>query len=466
LDKKKNKQEDKSNNRSTDNTENPKKLRCINIDCVFNSSNKAGFPRNTCRHPNLEIESRFADITIAICSEFRSKKDYKFKPPSALLELKTNTEIEIKGIPEPSFTEIEKVTTKELEEEIEGEKHTEEPQVPQEYVKEQIPDRAEYESPIVISADEGKPLTAPVTEAAEIKHTELQQLKKFYRPYLKKGLTYSIILHIIAIFFLYSVLVEKNDKVNVPQQQRIVVVEDIDKPKFEPPNLDKPKPPEKSADISDKDVLPQIKPKNIIPKIKRPKEQAPTDTTNVSLNNGVSDSLKAVTDSLLALNSTDTNRLVLPDSLKNFMPDNEIGLKLWYPRNWKLTDNRSVNLKLEEFKGVIINTDSASEDPGAVSIFIQIDDPKYSSYNKTTFKNIFLMDDSLSIAYSTDPLLTGAKRINYKFFIFTDPTGKNNIYVNTETKQEFFEKYRKYIEAIVRSIKIVQKTISSEPKNN
>jgi hypothetical protein len=448
------------------NTTAPKKLRCINIDCVFNSSNEPEHPRNTCNHPNLKVESRFADITIAICSEFRSKKDYEFKPPASLVELKTNTKIKIEGEPEPTFTHIEKVTTKELEEGVKGKRKKPEPVIEPIVQKPEIQSKVEYETPTVISADEGKPLPVPQFAGKEIRHTELQQLKKLYQPYLRKGLVSSIIIHIAVIFFLYSILVEKNDKVNIPQQQRIVVVEDIEQPKFDPPDVDKQKEIErKEKEISANNVMPDIKPKNIIPKIKRPKKETPLDTTSISLNNKVTDSLKAVTDSLLlALGKGDTNRLMIPDSLKNFMPENEIGLRLWYPRNWKLTDNRSVNLKLEEFKGVIINTDSASEDPGAVSIFIQIDDPKYSSYNKTTFKNIFAMDDSLSTAYSTDPLLTGAKRISYKFFVFTDPTGKNNIYVNTETKKDLFEKYRKYIEAIVRSVKIVQKTIGSETK--
>ena len=62
-----------------------KRLRCINIDCVFNSSNEPDSERNLCQHPNLKVESKFADITIAICSEFRSKKDYRLEPIDALL---------------------------------------------------------------------------------------------------------------------------------------------------------------------------------------------------------------------------------------------------------------------------------------------------------------------------------------------------------------------------------------------
>jgi hypothetical protein len=459
-------QEDTPDNNLDEKKAVPKKLRCINIDCVFNSSNAPEQPRNFCNHPNLNIESKFADITIAICSEFRSKKDYEFKPPLELIELKTNTHIEIKVVPEPSFTRIEKVTTKELEEGVKGKTKRSKLKTPAPEIIPEKPPKVEYETPVVISSEEGKVMPAEPYSGGTVRHTELQQLKKLYQPYLKKGITFSIIIHIVLIFLIYSFLVEKKDKVDASQQQRIVVVEDIETPKFDPPDVDKQKEIDKrETETSDKDALPEIKPKNIVPKIKRPKTETPLDTTSISLNNKVTDSLKAVTDSLLlAMGKGDTNRLLLPDSLKNFMPDNEIGLKLWYPRNWKLTDNRSVNLKMEEFKGVIINTDSASEDPGAVSIFIQIDDPKYSSYNKTTFKNIFQMDDSLSTAYSTDPLLTGAKRINYKFFIFTDPTGKNNIYVNTETKKEFFEKYRKYIEAVVRSVKIVPKTPSGETK--
>jgi hypothetical protein len=429
------------------------KLRCINIDCVFNSSNKPDSARNFCNHPNLKVESKYADITIAICSEFRSKKDYRLEDATTLVELKTNETIKIEGSPEPEFTKIRKVTQKELEQSVEiGAAKTK-----KEKIKEKPalkPSETIYAGPSIIKSDDSKPDIVEEYHLSSSKTSNFLILKRLYQPYLRRGITFSVIFHLFALWILYLSLVPKNDQNNDKPPQRIVVVEDIETPKFNPPDLDKPKE-EPVAGENTKDIRPKITPKNIKPKIKRPVDEV-KDTTELTSNlTSISDSLRRVTDSLLALN-LDTTRLVIPDSLKNFMPENAIGMKLWYPNNWKLTDNRSLNLNLEQFKGVIINTDSASEDPGAVSIFVQIDDPKHSSYNKTVFKNTFEMDDSLTIAFSTDPVLTGSQRISYKFFLFTDPTGESNVFVNSETKKELFDKYRKYIEAIVRSIQIIK----------
>lgn len=456
-----------SNN--TENNPAAKKLRCINIDCVFNSSNTPDAERNFCFHPNLKVESKFADITIAICSEFRSKKDYKLEDETTLIELKTNEKIKIEGAPDPSFTRIEKVTQDELEQSVKKprDRKKTKPEVTDEIqkTKPEAKEKAVYDAPVVISSDEEAQAEEEIILTSS-RSSNLQVLKRLYQPYMQRGITFSIIFHLFMIWALFITLVKKDETNDVPPQQRIVVVEDIETPKFDPPDMDKPKE-EPSEDIGEntKDIRPKITPKNIKPKINRPIEEVRDTSELVSNTNGISDSLKHVTDSLLAL-MNDTNRVYVPDSLKNFMPENQIGMKLWYPKNWKLTDNRSVNLNLQQFMGVIINTDSLSEDPGAVSLFIQIDDPKHSSFNKTTFKNTFQMDDSLITAFSTDPQITGSKRISYKFFLFTDPTGEKNVYVNSESKQELFEKYKKYIEAIVRSISIITKPKSPADGDN
>ncbi len=443
-----------------------KKLRCINIDCVFNSSNNPEHTRNTCNHPKLSINSKYADITIAICSEFRSKKDYIFELPDKLIEKKSNTQVEIKDSPEPGITELEKVTTDELEKEYLRERETKSTE--QAKTNPETEQKTEYSTPVVITPDNGINKVSEPHLTTDKKYSDFQILKRLYQPYMRRGITVSILFHIFAIWMIYAFIADKGKNPDVQQnQQRIVIVEDIDQPqKFDPPDVDKQKEIEKQTaeDLTKNngEVRPKIHPKNIIPKIKRPKMQE-IDTSNITKNTNF-DSLKLKTDSLLAANKNDTNKLIIPDSLKNFMPDNEIGMKLWYPKNWKLRDNRDVNLNLQQFKGVILNTDSLSEDPGAVTIFIQIDDPKHSTYNKTTYKNIFAMDDSTVTAYSTDPQLTGASRISYKFFIFNDPTGNNNVFVNSEIKKDMFDKYKKYIEAIVRSVKIITKSPSTDIK--
>jgi len=84
--------------------------RCINIDCAFNSSLDITQERNLCNHPNLRVSSNLAEITIAICSEFRYKKDYKFKKPNTLVDLKTRNVVDI-----PDNTEPEIISTESLD---------------------------------------------------------------------------------------------------------------------------------------------------------------------------------------------------------------------------------------------------------------------------------------------------------------------------------------------------------------
>lgn len=446
----------KKNTKSKSSEEKLNILRCINIDCIFNSSNDIQMERNFCSHPNLNVESHTADITIAICSEFRSKKDYSFQKPDTVKNLTTGETQVIEEKQAPTFTKIEKVTTEELESEYTAKK--EKPLKSDEQTV--IEEKPEVIKPNILelNTEDKEAYLKSLYRLTDDKTTDFLILQRLYKPNLKKGFILSVIAHIIFIVILIIVISDEENHEMQKNNQRIVVVEDIEQPKFNPPDIDKIKEEDLTLKTeTDENVRPKIIPKTIKPRIKRPKDNV-TDTTELTKKNN--DSLKAITDSLLALNKGDTTRLEIADSLKSTYSENEIGLSLWYPKNWKLRDNRDVNLELEKFKGVIINTDSLSEDPGAVTIFIQIDDPKYSAYNKTTFKNIFEMEDSLSTAYSTDPTLTGAKKIKYQFYIFSDPTGQQNIFVNSEIKKDLFEKYKKYIEAIVRSIKIV-----SKPKN-
>lgn len=439
------------------NNESIKHLRCINIDCVFNGSNHPGLVRNTCNHPNLKVESKFADITIAICSEFRSKKDYSFEIPSTLTDLKTRAHIEIKGHPDPAFTHVEKITTEELEESIKETAEEDKELAAVTPVKDGVSQVIEYEKPVVIkTVDEQTIVTEPIL-TTDTRHSDLQILKRLYQPYLRRGIVFSVITHLIMIWILYTFAVTKENNVDNSQQQRIVVVEDIQLPETPPPPDvklpgEEPKTDEGDIGKNTTDVRPKITPKTVKPRIIRPKTLN-EDTTDIAKNN-ISDSLRRVNDSLLAVKMGDTTRLNLPDSLKSFIPQNAIGLQLWFPRDWKYRDNREINLSQKEFNGVIINTDSLSEDPKAVTMIIGVDDPKHSYFNKTTFKNTFAMDDSTETAFYADPMTTGMSSIIYKFFIFTDATGTKNLFVNADIKKEKFDKYKPYVEAIVRSIKI------------
>lgn len=442
--------------------ENGKFLRCINIDCVFNSSNEHGAVRNACRHPNVIVESRFADITIAICSEFRSKKDYSFEKPVTLIELKTGEKTEIIGKPDIGIQTFEKITTKELEDEVNKKPENVTPLASeilintQEHLKpfiiESQPDQQEELSPDVIYNLTTKPGTGFLV------------LKGLYQPNTRKGLIGSILIHIFLLFLMYQFLVPKAENQNAENNQRIVVVEDLEMPKFDPPDIDKIKEDEEKKlleeqEVKDntKNIRPNIQKKIITPKINRPKDNT-VDTNLISKN----DTNKPKFDTNLVKSTRDTSMILVPDSLKATFDQNDIGLRLWYPVGWKLLDNRQVNLNQKEFNGVIIASDSLSSDPGAVNLFILIDDPKHSAYNKATYKNPFMMEDSLTAAYVTDPIKSSGKKFSTKYYLFTDPTGLKNIQVNVDyASQAMMEKYQTLVDAVVRSIKIAE-----PPKND
>lgn len=442
--------------------QNGKFLRCINIDCVFNSSNEQGAIRNTCSHPNVVVESRFADITIAICSEFRSKKDYSFEKPATIVELKTGEKTEIKGRPDVGIETIEKVTTKDLENEVtKPTPATDSPVSSTKVTKDDSINVQDHIKPFIIEAAAKDPSEMTPDEIYNLSTkpgTDFLILKKLYQPNTRKGLIGSVIFHLFLLFVMYQFFVPKEEKTEGEHNQRIVVVEDLEMPKFDPPDIDKIKEDEEKKlleeqEIKDntKDVRPKIQKKNITPNIKRPNDNTPKDTNLVKTN----DTNKVKNDSNLTKNTRDTSRIEVPDSLKASYDENEIGLKLWFPKGWKLLDNRSVNLNQKEFNGVILATDSLSEDPGAVNIFLLVDDPQHSAYNKATYKNPFPMDDSIVAGYVTDPIKSSGKKFSTKYYLFTDPTGMKNIQVRVDyASQAMMEKYQKLVDAVVRSIKI------------
>lgn len=439
-----------------------KVLRCINIDCVFNSSNKVGAVRNTCNHPNVVVESRFADITIAICSEFRSKKDYSFERPATLIDLKTREKTEIVGIPAIGDTStIETVTTKDLEKQA-GYTHSDETKTES---AETITDNTTGDTsvkPVIIESgkvNEEELTPSQIYNLSDKPGTDFLILKKLYQPYTKRGLIGSIIFHLFVIFLMWQFLIAKDEVITDPNHnQRIVVVEDLEMPKFDPPDIDKMKEEEeaklKEEEVKDNtaNVRPKINTKRITPNIKRPNDNTtPPDTNKLATN----DTNKSKNDSNITKNQRDTSRINVPDSMKANYDQNDVGLKLWYPVGWKLMDSRQINLTQKEFNGVIIATDSLSEDPGAVNMFVIIDDPQHSVYNKATYKNAFTMDDSVIVAYVTDPQKGSGKKVSTKYYLFTDPTGIKNIQVNVEfASQAILEKYQQMVDAVVRSIKI------------
>lgn len=452
MDKKKT---DKKTESTVNNPKNGNFIRCINIDCVFNSSNEHGAIRNTCLHPNVVVESGYADITIAICSEFRSKKDYSFEKPTAVIELKTGEKTEIKDKPELGVETIEKITTKELEEDLEIQ-----PDINTTDEKKVLINVQEHIKPLVIESHPYQPDERTPDEIYNLSTkpgTDFLLLKKLYQPNTKKGLIGSVVIHLFFLLLMYQFLVPKEEKHNGEKNQRIVIVEDLEMPKFDPPDIDKINEEERKIkeeqEIKDntKEIRPKIEKKIITPRINRP-----TDNTQKDTNQLVKiDTNKITGDTNIAKYLRDTTRLMVPDSLKSNYDQNDVGLKMWFPAGWKLLDNRAIDLKQKEFNGVIIATDTGTADPGAVNMFVLIDDPKHSAYNKATYKNPFMMDDSLIASYVTDPIKGSGKKFTTKYFLFTDPTGLKNIQINVDyASQPLMEKYQPLVDAVVRSIKI------------
>jgi hypothetical protein len=429
-------------------------LRCINIDCIFNSSNDFGGVRNTCCHPKVAVESRFADITIAICSEFRSKKDYSFEKPSSIFDLKTGEKQEIVSIPEIGVTPVKTVTTEELEESVTNETGS----------------KPEPEQIII-------PTVKPqIIQPEPVFHEELTFyekynlsdnpkgdfliLKKLYQPYTRKGFIFSVIIHLFIIFFMFLFIVPKDEEdPNNNNLQRIVVVEDLEMPKFDPPDVDKMKEDEekKNEEVKSdetKNIRPNIQKKTVIPKINRPSLDK-TDTNKVSIN----DSNKFKPDSNLT--KLDTTKFIMPDSLRQNFSENEVGLSMDYLRDgWKIIDNKTITGE-KSFTGVIMRLDSLNPDVKNVTVFIHMDDPAHSAYNKNTYKNIFTMDDS-TIAYVTDPMKMSGKSTEFKYFLFTDPTGQKNVYINAQfNNEEVLKSYKPKVDAVIRTIKI----LPPKPKN-
>lgn len=424
-------------------------LRCINIDCVFNSSNRKNATRNICQHPNVTVESSFADITLAICSEFRSRKDYILKGADELTDIKTGELIKISGTPQITAEPVKKITTKELEEN----KSLTDSQTLNEANNEISANRRT--EPEILKY--GKPSVKTEYNLTDRPGSDFLILKKLYQPYTKRGLAGSVIIHLVVIFLMWQFLVSEEKKSEGENHQRIVVVEDLEMPKFDPPDVDKINEEEKEDDESQvkdntKIVRPKINQKTVKPNIVRPKTIKEKDTTSVS-----GDTSRPGFDSALIANTTDTSRIFVPDSLRMNFSENDVGLKLWFPKGWSLIDNRQVALNQQSFNGVIISTDSLSEDPGAVNMFVLIDDPNHSSFNKATYKNLFAMDDTATIAYVTEPVKSSGKKMNLKYYLFTDPRGLKNIQVNVDfSSPEMMEKYRRLVDAVVRSIKIAE----------
>ena len=193
---------------------------------------------------------------------------------------------------------------------------------------------------------------------------------------------------------------------------------------------------------------------------KRDDENTNKDSLNEAGVNRMLDSLRRLTegtskDTTSDSTKTDTVKSAyeIPDSLKNNFNEKDINLAMYFPKNWKLTDQREINKNETDFKGVLL-TDTTAAQSGTMTMFIYLD-AENKDYNAEDFKTEFMMNDSLLNAFSKEPK-TLAGFTEYRFYIF-NKVGTEKLSIRASVRKQFFDQYKNEIEAVVRSIRIKKK---------
>ena len=143
-----------------------------------------------------------------------------------------------------------------------------------------------------------------------------------------------------------------------------------------------------------------------------------------------------------------TNANMISDSLLKPLNENEVGLLVRFPPNWKLMDSRQININQKEFTGVLLLDTAVKNKEAALTMNIQLD-PKGEYWNQFTFKNVF-EEDSLHTIYSLEPK-SEANQTYYRFYLASKT---DNVFISAFIESTYFEKYKPEIERIVRSIRI------------
>lgn len=296
-------------------------------------------------------------------------------------------------------------------------------------------------------------------------------LRSLIRRNLTIGLAVAVALHLAAAGFAFYKISKKPKDASQEESQRLIVIQDLPDPKIKLENVEdpnKPPPKEEQTEIS----IPKrdVPPRRVIqpPKVNRPKDDEQSkDSTETSRLTNELDSLRRLGDSLLASDTAkgiDTSKAFfdIPDSLRNNFNEGEIGLGMYFPNNWKLIDEREVNRKEKEFRGVIL-TDTTAEKPGTMTIFIRLD-TENRGFNSEEFTTEFQMLDSNLSGFAKPPE-TQAAHTKYEFYVL-NTLGTEKLSVKAEVRKEFFDKYKNEIEAVVRSINIKKKDASGETNEN
>ncbi len=300
-------------------------------------------------------------------------------------------------------------------------------------------------------------------------------LRLLIRKNITIGLIAAVILHLaVAGFAFYSF--SKKTKDAVPEESsRLIVIQDLPDPKIKLEDVEDPSKPKvvppaltEEQEREMREPKRELPPRKIVkpPTVTRPKRER----DDVKLDSSVEANLNRELDSLRKLReqmlsdsniaSSDTLKsdssaapYEIPDSLKNNFSESDIGLAMYFPKNWKLTDQRDINKNEKEFKGVVI-TDTTAEQPGTMTMFIFLD-YENKDYNAEDFKTEFTMNDSNLTAFSKEPK-TLAGFTEYRFYIF-NKLGTEKLSLRASVRKQFFDQYKNEIEAVVRSIKIKKK---------
>ena len=293
-------------------------------------------------------------------------------------------------------------------------------------------------------------------------------LRELIRKNLTIGLIIAVVLHLTAAGILfYKLSGQAKDKAN-EEPQRLIILQDLPDPKIKLENVEDPNKPkvEEIPPLDNEVPKREITPRKIVkpPTITRPKREETKLDSNVEDNltksldslrklreEMLNDSLLTLSDSLL--NTGDSIKYEIPDSLRNAFNENDIGLAMNFPKYWKITDQREINKNEKEFKGVVL-TDTTAEQPGTMSMFIYLDNDN-KDYNAEDFKTEFEMLDTNLTAFSKEPK-TLAGFTEYRFYIFNN-TGTEKLSLRASVRKQFFDKYKQEIEAVVRSISIRKK---------
>jgi hypothetical protein len=293
-------------------------------------------------------------------------------------------------------------------------------------------------------------------------------LRKLIRKNLTIGIVAAVILHLaLAVLAFYTIKKEKNPESE--EQSRLIIIQDLPDPKIKLENVEDPNKPKVEEPLVtepdiDKEPKREIPPRKIVkpPVVTRPKknEDEKFDSLQENLARELDSLRKLLTQNETAdTTSTDSTKdsvntsFDIPDSLRNNFNEQDIGLAMYYPKSWKLIDQRDINKDEKEFKGVVI-TDTTAVQPGTMNLFISLD-PEGKDFKAEDFKTEFRMNDSTLRAYVSDPK-TLAGSTNYRFYIFNN-LGTEKLSVNAQIRKQFFDQYKNEIEAVVRSIRIKRK---------